>query len=157
MSSAEKTAIVTPRGQGQLLTVLGERVSLKVPGSAVGGRFSLVQIECPPGSGPPLHVHSREDEMFYVLKGRLEIRCGSDTLIAEAGDTAVLPVGVPHTFRNCGNEVAEVLVTMVPGGFEGFFLDIDRLERAGDVAPETVIEVGRKYGLEFLPDQVPNP
>jgi mannose-6-phosphate isomerase-like protein (cupin superfamily) len=33
--------------------------------------------------GPPLHVHHHEDESFYVLDGRVTVRCGGD--VFEAG------------------------------------------------------------------------
>ena len=41
-------------------------------------------------AGPPLHVHDREDECFYVLDGELSIRCGSDVFDAPAGSFVFL-------------------------------------------------------------------
>jgi mannose-6-phosphate isomerase-like protein (cupin superfamily) len=154
-STGNVNALIAVAAQGQTLNVLGERVVITVPSEAVGGRYAMATVECGPDSGPPLHVHSREDEIFYVLEGALEIQCGDDRFIAQAGDTAVLPCGVPHTFRNHGAIRSKVLVTMVPGGFEQFFVETHRLQERDSATPEAVMALGAKFGMAFLPDEVP--
>ena len=42
------------------------------------GDYSLVRMHCPPGDQPPLHVHEREDEGFYVLSGELTLWAGDE-------------------------------------------------------------------------------
>ena len=34
------------------------------------GRSTIIEFAAPSGFGPPLHIHHREDEAFYVLKVR---------------------------------------------------------------------------------------
>jgi quercetin dioxygenase-like cupin family protein len=53
----------------------------------------------PSGASPPLHVHATLDDSFYVLDGRLVIRCGDDISLGSAGTWVPFPRGVPHTFR----------------------------------------------------------
>jgi mannose-6-phosphate isomerase-like protein (cupin superfamily) len=42
-------------------------------------------------AGPPLHVHDREDEGFYVLDGDLSVRCGGDVFDAPRGSLVFQP------------------------------------------------------------------
>lgn len=65
--------------QGGLMKI---RARAEDTGGAVGvldGRFSEV------GYGPPLHVHSREDEGVYVLEGAIRFRVGDDEFVAGPG------------------------------------------------------------------------
>ena len=42
------------------------------------------------------HSHDDEDELFYVLSGRLRIEMERDTVELDAGDAYVVPKGVRH-------------------------------------------------------------
>src|ERR671919_2812166 len=53
----------------QLMSALAE-------GEDTGGRLTVYEILFPPDSGPPLHVHERDDEAFYVIEGSLSVRVG---------------------------------------------------------------------------------
>ena len=46
---------------GCLFTVLADS-------EETGGQFGLVESLSPKGAEPPRHIHSREDETFYVLE-----------------------------------------------------------------------------------------
>jgi mannose-6-phosphate isomerase-like protein (cupin superfamily) len=66
--------------------------------AALDGGGALTVIEISIGAGPPLHVHDREDECFYVMDGELSIHCGGDAYDATAGSFVFLPPGRPHRF-----------------------------------------------------------
>ena len=53
----------------------------------------------PLGASPPLHVHDDLDDSFYVLDGRMVVRCGNDVFLATSGTWVQFPKRVPHTFR----------------------------------------------------------
>ena len=42
------------------------------------------------------HSHDDEDELFYILKGKLTIEMEDRTVVLEQGDTFVVPKGVRH-------------------------------------------------------------
>jgi mannose-6-phosphate isomerase-like protein (cupin superfamily) len=69
---------------------------LKASQHSTGGALSV--FETTVEGGPPLHVHDREDECFYVLDGELTVRCGGDAFDAPAGSFVFLPRGRPHRF-----------------------------------------------------------
>ena len=84
-------------------------------------------------AGPPLHVHDRDDECFYVLDGELSVRCGSDVFDAPAGSFVFLPRGRPHRFW-ARDTSARLLLIVVPGGIEDYF---GQINNASDEASST--------------------
>ena len=63
----------------------GALMSIKARSADTGGAFGLVEAHFPEGFGPPLHVHSREDEGFYILEGRVRFRQGAEDFVAGPG------------------------------------------------------------------------
>src|SRR6185503_542343 len=82
--------------------------------------FAFEAIE-PPGGGPPLHTHAGEEEFFLVLEGEMTFYVGGRRIKATEGQTAFVPRGVPHCFKNCSKRESRVLVLFTPGNIEGFF------------------------------------
>jgi quercetin dioxygenase-like cupin family protein len=111
-------------GQGERRWFLGTLATIRVPGEAVGGRFALIEFLLPHHASPPLHTHP-QDESYVVLEGCLTVQAGEQRFELEAGAAAVVPIGVPHTFR-VDSDTARVLVLSTPAGLE-------RLVRDGSV------------------------
>lgn len=111
-------------GEGERRWFLGTLATIKLPGEASAGRFALIEFLFPQGASPPLHTHP-QDESYVVLEGRLTIRAGDERFELDAGGSALVPKGVPHTFR-VDSEGARVLVLSTPAGLE-------RLVRDGSV------------------------
>src|SRR5258707_2133098 len=68
--------------------------SVKASGSSTGG--CLTVIESKTRGGAPWHVHSREDEYFYIVEGTLVVHCGEETYSAGPRSFVFLPRGIPH-------------------------------------------------------------
>jgi quercetin dioxygenase-like cupin family protein len=138
---------------GYLLTFLAT-------GEETGGRYALVEEYGRKGvsAEPPMHVHTREEESFYVIEGEMVFHVAGETILAPAGTHVVLPRGVPHRFEVASGEV-RCLNLLAPAGFEGFFRELSEPARelALPPAPEGPPDVGRlvatsaKYGCEILP------
>jgi mannose-6-phosphate isomerase-like protein (cupin superfamily) len=129
--------------------VLGDRNQLKLGASDTGEAFSLLYTKTPPGKGPPLHVHEREDEVFCVLAGHYRFTCGDQVFDARPGHVARLPRFIPHTFRNLAPSFGRLLEFVVPGGIERYF---DRINYLGAEAASNLTEraqVAREFGLYF--------
>ncbi len=137
-------------GKGRVLSVLGERVTLKLTGEDSGGACAVVEISTPPQVGPPLHVHAREDEAFYVLEGMYEIRVGGRVVPAPPGTFAFLPRNIPHRYTNVGYRTGKLLVTITPAGFEGFFEELSALAPDAPADRGRLESIARKFGLEIL-------
>ena len=77
--------------EGQALWFLRNRMTVKATVQSTGGAYGLLESLIAPGFSPPLHVHHREDEAFYVIEGTLTMRCGDRTFRAEPGSFVFLP------------------------------------------------------------------
>jgi quercetin dioxygenase-like cupin family protein len=103
-----------------------------------------------PGDEPPFHRHDGEDEICYVLEGRLTYYAGGQIAPAEAGGCAFIPRGVEHSFKVQAPQ-ARVLTIYVPGGFEGFVRELGSLaiRTLGSYELERLIAVAARYGCEI--------
>jgi len=143
--------IILPPAGGVVHSVLGSPYRFLVTSADTGGAFALLEITAPPQSAVPLHVHTREDETFFILNGALEVECGDQKLKLDKDATAFLPRNIPHAYRNNENLSASYLVFITPGGFEKCLEEFGRLPPGKAPAPETIVAIGQKYGLEFPP------
>ena len=93
--------------------------------------LAIVEVSSEPGSGaPPLHLHHRHVESFYVLAGELAFTAAGNELRAEAGTWVQVPAGIPHTFEVAGSGAARFLNLHTPScGFGDF---VRALHRARD-------------------------
>ena len=139
------------------LWIAGDTMTLKATGADTGGRLLVLENLSTPGAGPPLHVHRREDESFYVLEGEFEIVSGDRTIAAAAGSFVHVPRGTPHRFSNVGEAPARILVWFSPAGLEGFFREagVPAVDDgpAPPVGPEEIARTtvaASKYGLELV-------
>jgi quercetin dioxygenase-like cupin family protein len=120
MNSSNAVApIVAQPGEGEALWFLGVLATIKASAETTDGAVAVIEHLAPQGSGSPLHVHSREDEWFYVIEGELTLWVGGETIVAPAGSFVFGPKGIPHTFMVSSPE-ARFLLVAEPAGFEKF-------------------------------------
>jgi mannose-6-phosphate isomerase-like protein (cupin superfamily) len=147
---------VSRDGDGDALWFLGSLVTVKAAAAQTRGRLTVVEFVNPPGFAPPVHRHLDEDEMFYVLSGSAEFRCGDDTFEAGPGDFVLLPVGVPHTFLVDAAQPLRTLQITAPSGFERFAAEVGvpalerRLPDPGPVDPAALAEAAARNAIELL-------
>jgi quercetin dioxygenase-like cupin family protein len=118
--------------------------TMKASRDATGGALSV--FETTVDDGPPLHVHTHEDESIYVLEGEVSVRCGEETLQAPAGSFVFLPRGTAHCFWSAGAP-ARVLLMAVPGGIEDYFAEINAA-----TTDEERGRIGERYGIRVILD-----
>ncbi|NNL65940.1 MAG: cupin domain-containing protein [Myxococcales bacterium] len=128
---------------------------------ATAGRAAVLELSIPPRTfGAPPHVHSREDEHFYVLEGNVEFLDRERTISAGPGTLVVLPRHHLHGFWNASDEPARMLLIVTPGEFASFFdevvVELRRSQAADAQAVGRIIgEVAARHGVEIFPDRVP--
>jgi quercetin dioxygenase-like cupin family protein len=111
-----------PSGQGTPLEIpFGGTVTIKADTRNTNGSLTALEFVHPPKSGPPLHAHLREDELWYVLEGEYRVKAGDDMFRVSEGGMAFCPRGTPHAFQNVGDAPARMLVIFTPSGLERFF------------------------------------
>jgi mannose-6-phosphate isomerase-like protein (cupin superfamily) len=142
---------------GNLVTNLAETKD-------TAGAFLLVEAMLAPGTEPPPHVHSREDELFYVLEGEFDVYVGDEAFRVEAGECVFHPKFKPHAFVIRSPRL-RVLALFTPAGLEELFRGMStpaqRLELpAGSVTYSTgdlkqTTQRLSEFGARFLtPEEV---
>ena len=132
-----------------MLNVFGTQVTMLGGSPETAGTFSLAKVACPPGTGAPPHTHV-ETEHFHVLRGRLTVQLGNESLDLLPGDTIHIPSGAPHAFAAQSGEETEFISLAAPAGHENFFLAADGLAQSGRFNPETAAELCQKHGITLL-------
>jgi quercetin dioxygenase-like cupin family protein len=126
-----------------------------------GGEYAFWVDRPPAGVGPPKHVHSREEEGFYVISGRLALKAGFVQAEVGPGTFFALPRGIPHQWTNVGDTHASVLTFTAGAGNEGFFLELGASGDgpAGERRTMPVEEINARtlrYGVMYMEDS-PDP
>jgi len=140
---------LVPPGEGKRLQILAETGFIKLSGAETAGLYAVMEGWTPPGAGPPMHRHSREEETFYVLEGEYEFTVGDQKLRAPAGSLIFGPRHIPHTFRNIGKSPARMLIFAQPAGIEHFFEELSDLVLAGPLNPDKLAALAARYGIDF--------
>lgn len=151
--------IAVPTGTGDHLHFLNHLATIKVSGGDSATGMSAVEFTAPRGFGPPLHVHRDEDEIMYVIDGRIRLDVGDDSVFAETGTVVSLPHGVPHVFQVESDTARFLTVTAGRSSAPGFDRFVAALGSPTDVAtlptpveidPGHVAAVCAEHGIEVL-------
>jgi quercetin dioxygenase-like cupin family protein len=152
-----RTPTINTPPWGRTVAVVGDVYRFLAAGEDTGGKYALWETIVPPGGGPPPHVHSREEEGFYVLEGEITFTVNGERVVARAGTFANLPVGTPHGFKNESDRPAKMLVSVAPAGLERMFFECGKPLAEGETsAPpptkdeiEKLLAVAPRYGIEI--------
>ena len=152
-----RSPTLRPPAVGRAVAVVGDVYRFLATGAETGGRYALWEAVVPPGGGPHPHVHSREEEGFYVLDGEIALYVGDERVAVAAGGFANVPVGTAHSFRNESGRPARMLISVAPAGLEEMFFEVGVpvAQGATTAAPPTKDEVERllaaapRYGVEM--------
>ncbi len=92
--------------------------------SARNGASQLCVFEqwCDPGMGAPNHLHAVE-EVLTVLGGTAEVWQGDQRSTITQGQSALIPAGRPHGFRNVGTTVLHMQSIIASPVFEAAYDD----------------------------------
>jgi len=143
-------ALIVPSGTGPRYFVMGDHMTVKLHGRDTGGAFSQIQATCEPHFGPPLHIHHREEETFFVIEGEFEFVCGGERTTGGPGTIVRLPRDVPHRFKNLGDTTGRLLITLSPAGGEDFFAAVGALTPEQQSDHAKMAALGTKYGMEII-------
>lgn len=136
-----------PAGGGHCICYAGLELAVKLGAAESGGESTLIEGTIPPDAGPPLHVHEKENETYYVLEGQFEFVCGDERVSGGPGTFVFAPRGFPHRYKNIGTEPGRVLFGFTPGGIEAFFVE---LGKQSELTPQLMTEIAARYGMTIL-------
>lgn len=152
----ERGTLALGPGEGESVWSLGGRFTIKADSGLTEGRMSLVESLAFRATEPPLHVHHREDEAWYVLDGQMTFYVGDEAYVATSGSFVFAPRGLPHTFT-VDIEPTRVLVLATPAGFEHFAVELgvpatDDQPPTGLAmpAPDVLGPIAERFGIEVV-------
>ncbi|MCI4350357.1 MAG: cupin domain-containing protein [Thermoplasmata archaeon] len=128
---------------------VGGPLTFKARGESTGGTFTFFENLVAPKEGPPLHVHGRENEMWYILEGRFRFRADTEIFLAPAGSFVFIPRGTRHCFQNLGESTSRILVMFTPAGMERFFEQFAELP-PGRVNPEAYRAIAHDCAMQVV-------
>ncbi len=165
--------IILPRGAGRTIVAGGLQVTLKVTAEHAQ-RASSFELGVPPGFDVGAHVHGRQEELFYVLEGELDLlafepdvrtatnwqgwtsRSGQGVIRGGPGTLMFVPAGCPHAFANPGTAIARVYLYVAPPGHERYFEELFTiLPRGGPPNQEVIADLRRRYDTEQITPFIP--
>ena len=122
---------------------------VRADSGSTGGVLTVMEFDIAPGSGPALHTHRDDDEVWYVLAGDFRFKAGDALFHTSTGGLAFGPRGVPHAFQNIGNGPGRLLVVTAPGGLERVFAHFGaRPPGPGELAD--LAAAGHAHGIEIV-------
>ncbi|MFN8216766.1 MAG: quercetin 2,3-dioxygenase [Solirubrobacterales bacterium] len=159
MSNAEAAVkpIFAGPGEGEAVWFFGTLTAIKASAESTDGTIAVIEQLAPEGAGSPLHVHSREDEWFYVIEGELTLWVGGEVIVAPAGSFVFGPKGIPHTFV-VSSEQARFLLVTEPAGFDRFVREVGEPAARLEIPPpaseppdvEALARIAAGYGIEIV-------
>jgi mannose-6-phosphate isomerase-like protein (cupin superfamily) len=156
MTKSNQPTIRKPT-EGRTIAVVGDVYRFLAVGDDTNGKYAIWEAVISPGGGPPPHVHTREEEGFYILEGEITFSLGEEQLVASAGMFANVSVGTLHSFKNQTNRPAKMLISVAPAGLEQMFFEVGQPVATGTTTAspptkediEILLAVAPRYGIEI--------
>jgi mannose-6-phosphate isomerase-like protein (cupin superfamily) len=130
-SSSMDTINVTRANEGEHWLVVTDVTTIKASGANTSGKLLVLEVEVPPGGGPPVHHRHEYSEVFLFQEGEFEVstvdeNCAPSTVRVGAGDTVSIPSMAWHNFRNVGETPGKFTAVHSPAVMEEFMREIGR-------------------------------
>jgi quercetin dioxygenase-like cupin family protein len=149
MSESQRSVVVARGGGPTIEGPVGGPLTFKVRGGQTGDALTAFENVIRSREGPPMHVHTHQDESWYVLQGDLRFALHGDLAAASAGTFVFVRRGTPHCFQNVGDTPARILVLFTPSGMERFFERFADLP-AGRFDPDSFRTAGAEAGMDVV-------
>ncbi len=73
----------------------------------------FAKITLNPGCSIGYHIHDKDAELFYIMKGTAEYNDGGELRTVTAGDVTLCPTGTGHGIANKTDEVVELAAVII--------------------------------------------
>jgi mannose-6-phosphate isomerase-like protein (cupin superfamily) len=139
--------IVPPEGGYQLGTGKWKLTTNQTGGSIAICEFNIKDTT--DWHSVPTHVHTREDELWYVVEGELMFKINDQIKTAGPGSLVFGPRNTMHAYR-ISKAPVKYLLMLTPAGIDRLFLEVDSISkkfpRGGSEWKKRIGPLGEKYG-----------
>ena len=125
-------------------------------GDKTGGKYSLLELHfsIEKENEVPLHLHSRETLVIYILEGNFSFKYGNEKIDGNQGTLLKFEKDIPHSYRKTGKTPGRLLILYFPAGFENFFqdlgLDQKKMKKSSEEDQVLLHVLEKKYGGKFV-------
>jgi quercetin 2,3-dioxygenase len=141
-------AVIVRANEGKIIDPMpGETAVFKLTEDNSSGVLDFLIVTNGPKSGPPLHIHTHADELFYILEGSLMMKCGEELTQVSSGDLVYIPKGLPHTFANMSGESAKAITIFCPSGIAQFLEEVSTHAAPNN---EVLGEIAGRHDLQIV-------
>lgn len=151
MTTHPNPIVVQPDEGEKLSFPGGDFASIMLNSEETGGTFAVLACTQAPDSGPPLHIHHNEDELFLIVEGRYSFFANERWVEVGAGGAVYLPKGIAHCYRNIGATTGRHWVITTPSGWERFMASFaDELANPDGPDQNRITEITKEHGIEHI-------
>jgi quercetin dioxygenase-like cupin family protein len=141
--------IVLRPGEGRSIDLGNFTMSVKATAEQTNHAFTLLEADEPPGFGPPMHIHRKAAEAFYVVSGEYFIFVNDQEYACPAGSFIFIPAGVPHGFR-VGPQPSRKLNLYTPAAMIGYFEELSAALAKGEADPDALTQIADRHGMDVI-------
>jgi quercetin dioxygenase-like cupin family protein len=146
--------LAQPEQQQKLEWLDGGVFAVLLDAAATDGQLTVGRFSVSKGEAPPYHMHTREDEIFLLLKGSALLWSDDQEMELSEGGIVYLPRNIPHGYR-ITSDTADLLMIATPGGIEGMFRQAGRdlatpRPEGFELSPQRMAEAADAYGQIVL-------
>src|ERR1700757_5280211 len=109
--------LAQPEQQQQLEWLDGGTLAILPDGKATDCKLMIGRFDVSEGEAPPYHKHTREDEVFMLIKGTALLWCDDQEMELSEGGIVFLPKDIPHAYR-IASKKADLVMINTPAGIE---------------------------------------
>lgn len=134
---------------GEVVKFLGVHPNdLKISSKDTDGQLSMFEYTGFGKTGPMLHVHLYQDEIFTVVEGEYRFVVGKNTHLLKAGQTIFLPRGIPHTWIQLSDRGKMIYLLQPAGKMEEFFSYMNTLKERPSA--EEMDKIHAEHGMKVV-------
>ena len=150
-SNNEKRPFIISGGESRFneSTKLGPNANdIKISRKDTDNQLSVFEYTGFQKTGPPLHLHFSQDEIFYVTQGTYRFVAGDDKMELNVGDSIFLPRNIPHTWIQLSDKGKLVYMVQPAGTMEEFFREMGMLTKPP--TPEEAQKMHMTHGMKVM-------
>ncbi len=121
---------------------------IKVSSKDTDGKLTVFEYTGKVKGGPPLHIHLKQDEIFFIIEGEYKFKVGEDIHYLKSGDTIFLPRKVPHCFAQTTDNGKMFFMFQPSGKMEDYFRTIGALK--GQPTPEEGAKIFADHEMKIV-------
>lgn len=134
---------------GEIVKFLGVHPNdLKISSKDTDGQLSVFEYTGLGKTGPMLHIHFQQDEIFTITEGEYRFVVGKDTHHLKAGQTIFLPRGIPHTWIQLSDKGRMIYMLQPAGKMEEFFSFMNNLKERPSA--EEMDRIHTEHGMKVV-------